>query len=283
MPNILDQIEEAFNLDCDADEEIILDRWREHLRVSAVTNAGTFEESAHPRNPKGSDKGGEFASKSAKSSTRGDADVLNVAQKVGLSKEQVVIDTHDRVLHDRTVFAYYSREDGKVHVTPAGLKRKEIESIMVHEGGHVLIGGDNSILAAGIKKSDPKGWEASAWQATKNYGHISKYMDVLQARYGGLEGSSSNYNLIAHEAFSELHRLHHEGKLKTVSKEWQAFYSSTLQTVKTIHNATSKLPPHQTYQILIGKNWTIVDDPADAVLIKIVDKDGVIFAVPDKK
>jgi hypothetical protein len=187
---------------------------------------------SQPREPKGSENGGQWTGESGipKNAKEAKGRIDKYLATIGFDKSRIVYEKKQKGdSFGYNVLMEYDTDAKVIHVYPSALKKGNVDGLMAHEIGHAETVGNLSLIKAGIEGALGNAvWEDKGWSAvTEIQGNVSEFLDITFENYiAGKPDGYKNYIRYGHEAYAELRRLDYEGKLESISPQWKAFYTS---------------------------------------------------------
>jgi len=207
-----------------------------------------FDETKHPRDPKGSNTGGHFKSKGkgpGDKKSEGLKRIQAVMDKMDFPSSRVIMETEqsDDDNPGRQTVAEYVLADGMIHVYPAIYDEQvfKIESVMAHEIAHAKTVGDFGLPMFYAPIADAIGFdkfEKGGLKLLTEYDKFTNYQAVVWENFvveRSARGGRPAYDVFLGETYAELARLDYEGELKKIEIDpvWMKFYKYTNRAIKS--------------------------------------------------
>ena len=195
-------------------------------RITAGVKEFGFDESKHPRDPKGTGTGGHFKGKGGGSVVDIEERIKKVAKELNFDRP---IYFEEELKEDPAVVAETDERRGWITFYKKPLNKKgemkkmgyTVEGVAAHEIAHSKTSGGSSALYKPFKDMNAS--------IVKDWQPVSKYHEVVYKYHGQRDWE---WDIVAAEGYAELSRLDFQGKLTDIDPRWVDFYHQVNESVK---------------------------------------------------
>jgi len=201
-------------------------------RIKNVLRQNAFDESLHPRDPKGESTGGQFTAKGGETMDDKKKIIYDAADRFNFPRDKVVFEDQRNVSGDGyEIAAVFRKSTGEIIIYKGAMDQEsdQLGGIIAHEVNHAKM--DNGTIAMAIREviGEPVSDQDTVWGSLRRLDGVTPYSTMMWKLAD--DDKSFRENIAVRETLAEVARLNYLKRLNEVDPVWQDIFSEANRRV----------------------------------------------------